>query len=1004
MTTLVRPVRRRGAALALVRLLPGLAVRPAALAGLVASTRPVARVALLLAALAGVLATAAPSPATASEPAAGGDPDAPPALPDPRWTVDDALAGERAEGWTVSRDGRLAAWVKVTLETEDGEEKEAANLQLCRLDAAATAEGDGYAPTGARRRNDRACRPLTRGPGRRTDPAFSPDGAHLAYRSADPPPGGGDDGENAGDDEPTAQVWLLPLAGGAPWPVTRFDRPVAAFAWIDARSLAVLAAESPTAWEREREEWGDTSVVVEDAEREPPVRLFRVDLDGEVRRVTDNRLWLDGLAVSPDGKWAVVAERLSLSFEFDARVPPRLDLVELATGERTLILEGERLLPYGVQWAPDSAGFYFVDPRSNHPLYREAAIAELWFYDLAARAPERLPLDPRGLGGAYAPAPGGVIALEAGGVRLTPVRIARAAGGGWERRPLAAEHAGQIQSWELDAGGAVVVYERSTAALPPQWYAARLDGDSIAAPRRLTGLNPSWRGKPTGRVEVVRWTGALGEEVEGLLHYPLDWPAERPAGEAGDAPARRPLILHVHGGPAGADRDAWGMSWHDPLLLWRQRGAFVLQANYHGSSDYGLDWVTSIEKRYYELEVPDLEAGVDFAIARGLADPERLATVGWSNGGILSAALITESRRWRAASIGAADVEWFSDWGNVDFGAAFDNYYFGGPPWEIPEVYRAKSPFFELPEVTTPTIVFTGTEDRAVPPSQSWSLYRALQQVDKAPVRLVLFPGEPHSLGKPAHRRRKVEEELAWFERWLWGGGDGGDGGGRPEAVPADSPLAALLARARAARAGATLGVEAGGVLTPETVPFRGLLVGRFEVTRAQWAAFDPAAAPAPGEEDLPATGMPFERARAYAAWLAEKTGRPFRLPTAAEAAALAAAAEDGDGEGNTLARWAGKAPNPEDRAAIAAALAEAAGRLGRAAPLLLPVGSLPGVGEDPLFDLDGNAAEWAVGEDGAGVPAGPSADRADDPRGGSPGEFETPGPAYVGLRVVADG
>lgn len=949
------------------------------------------RIAAALLALAPALAAGA-APAGAAPAGETADPERPAALPDPRWTVDDVIGQERARDWALSRDGRLAAWVEIGVEREEGEQKPAANLQLCRLDAPVDA-------------SDKPCRPLTRGPGRRTAPAFSPDAAHLAYRSSEKPPAAGGKG---GEEPKPGQVWVLPLGGGAPWPATRFDRPVAAFDWIDERTLAVLAAESPTAWEREREEDHDTAVVVDDAEREPPVRLYRVTLDGEVTRLTDNRRWLDGLAVSPDGRWAAVAERESLSFEFDSRVPPRLYLVEIATGARTLLLEGERLLPYGVQWAPDSSGFYFVDDRSNHPTYRMAAIPELWYFDLAKRAAEKLPLDARGLGGDYAPAPGGVIALEAAGVRRTAVRIARE-GGAWTRRPIAGEHAGEIHGWELAAGGALV-YERSTATLPPQWYAARLEGDAIAAPRQLTRLNPSWRGKPTGRVETVRWTGALGEEVEGLLHYPLDWPVASPGAEP---PGPRPLILNIHGGPAGADLDAWSLSWAGPLALWRQRGAFVLQANYHGSSSYGLDWVTSIEKRYYELEVPDLEAGVDHAIARGLADPARLAAVGWSNGGILAAALITESRRYRAASIGAADVEWISDWANVDFGASFDNYYFGGPPWEVPEVYLDKSPFFKLPEVTTPTIAFTGTEDRNVPAHQSWSLFRVMQQVGKAPVRLVLFPGEPHSLQKPAHQRRKIEEELAWLERWLWGEGEAAGGvraeSGLPEAVAEGSPLAALLTRARAARARGVLGIEARGageasVLIPETVPFRGLAVGRFEVTRAQWAAFDPSAAPAPGEADLPAAGVPFERARDYAAWLAATTGRPFRLPTEAEAEALAKAGAEGKGGGNTLDRWLGAAPNPEDRAALAGAIAAAAAALGRPAPLLLPAGSLPGAGADPLFDLDGNAAEWATGKDGQGGPVGPSADRADDPRGKPAAGEAKPDPAYIGLRVVEGG
>ncbi len=86
--------------------------------------------------------------------------------------------------------------------------------------------------------------------------------------------------------------------------------------------------------------------------------------------------------------------------------------------------------------------------------------------------------------------------------------------------------------------------------------------------------------------------------------------------------------------------------------------------------------------------------------------------------------------------------------------------------------------------------------------------------------------------------------------------------------------MAGLLARGNASKVGAALGREEGGVLAPETVAFEGLEVGRFEVTRAQYAAFDPELEVAPGEENLPATGITFERARAYAAWLAVRTGR----------------------------------------------------------------------------------------------------------------------------------
>ncbi|HVN76399.1 MAG TPA: prolyl oligopeptidase family serine peptidase [Thermoanaerobaculaceae bacterium] len=874
-------------------------------------------------------------------------------LDPPRWTVDDILLAEHASSWEISPDGTLAVWVRATVEKVGTEEKRVSNLWLSRL-----SDGTSVA--------------LTRGQDTVSAPAFSPDSRHIAFLSTRKAPGAKPD-----DEKGKNQLWAIPVAGGEAFAVTRFDRDVSRFGWVGPAALVVAAQESPSQWDRERKERGDDATVVDDAEHEPPVRLFRVALDGgKTERLTRNADWIDALAVSPDGTVAVVTAQQSLSWEFDQRVPPQTFLVDLATGARTRIFEDAKILPQLVRWAPDGTGFYLVNQFSRHPRYREATINELYWFDIAAKTVEKVDLGwERGLEHAYAPTVDGVVALLADGVHPRAARLVRTAKG-WRRQDLAGTHAGSIEEVELGRDGRTLVYATSTATQPTQWYSARVEGARIVGERKLTDLNPSWRGKPTGKVEVVRWKGARGDEVEGLLHYPLDWREG----------ARAPLVLAIHGGPAGADHDRWEESWAYPLLLWRQRGAFVLQVNYHGSADYGLDWVESIAGHYYELEVPDIEAGVDDLVRRGLVDPDRLGTTGWSNGGILSAALITTATRYKAASVGAADVEWFSDWANVDFGASFDNYYFGGAPWEVPQAYMEKSPFFRVAKVTTPTIVYTGTDDRNVPPHESWSLFRALQQIGAAPVRFLTFPGEPHSLRKIAHQRRKVEEDLAWFDRYLFG---------KPPApgtaLKEGSPLAGLLERARAARSGSAFGRLEKGALVPETVRFQDLEVGRFEVTRAQFAAFDRTVAFTAATADLPMTGVAFDRARAYAAWLGTHTGRPFRLPTEDEARNLARAAGTG---GNTLDRWAGYAPNPDD----SARLLEAAKTLAGDAPLLLPVGTLPGTGDDAVFDLDGNAAEWAVAAGGAGVAVGPSADRPADARGAG-----APSLAYTGLRVVVD-
>ena len=870
----------------------------------------------------------------------------------PTWTPDDVLHAESASSWTVSPDGSTAVWVKSTVTTVDGAAKRVSNLWLTRL-------------------ADDTSIPLTRGEDIVASPLFSPDGVHVAFLSTAALPGGGTDLGHR-------QVWVIALAGGAPYPVTRFDRSVADFGWIGDGTLLAAAQESPSWWEQERKDEKDTSIVVDDAAHEPPVRLFTVPLaGGAAHRLTDNTDWIDLVSVAPDGRHAVVRAQESLSYEYDQKVPPRTFLVDLPSGRMTRLFADGRLRPGIVQWAPDAASFYFTNEYSSDPVYRTATVTQLWVYDLAGGRAEQVDLHTdRGLGGDFRPMPDGVVALLADGVRYRPARLVRTASA-WAREDLTGAHAANLDAVQVSRDGATLLYQFSSATTPPQWFAARLDGAALTGARKLTDLNPGWADKPTGKVEVVHFKGALGDEVEGLLHYPLGW---RPG-------TRCPLVLQIHGGPTGVDRDSWSSRWASPVILWRQRGAFVLQVNYHGSVGYGLKWVESIGRgKYYDLEVPDLEAGVDEMIRRGLVDPDRLASAGWSNGGILTAALITRDTRFKAASVGAADVEWFSDWANVDFGASFDNYYFGGAPWEVPQVYMEKSPFFRLTKVRTPTIVYTGTQDRNVPPHESWSLFRALQQIGKVPVRLVLFPGEPHGLRTIAHQRRKLTEDLEWFDRYLFGREDV-----RDESVKKGSLLAGLLLRSGARRAGNAWGEETGGILVPETVPFGGLDVGRFEVTRAQFAAFDPSAKAGSGEENLPATGVPFQRAEAYAAWLSKRTGRAYRLPTEAEAAALA---KEAGHAGNTLDRWAGYTPNPDDAARLAGALAKLGGT-----PLLLPAGSLSGAGDAGVFDLDGNAAEWAVAADGSGVAVGPSADRSTDPRATA-----APSPAYTGFRVVLDG
>jgi dipeptidyl aminopeptidase/acylaminoacyl peptidase len=872
------------------------------------------------------------------------------------WTPDNILLAESASQWEVSPDGKWAVWVKSRMDKDKN--GNVSNLILTSLETKKEI-------------------PLTRGTETNGQPRWSPNGEAISFTSTRPL-------AKPNPDAARSQLWLISLPGGEPYPVTESARGVLTYKWVDNDTIIFSAQEDPALYEQELKRKKDSTRVVDDLAHEPPVRLYRLILkDKKVTRLTDNTDFIQSWDASPDGKWALTVHAQYLSFEWDHRILPKAFVYDLVRGGRRELFAGQRMAPMGVESARDGSGFYVVAPYSTDPRFFTASILLVYFHDLASG--RTVPVDlgwENGLGGGLRATPDGFIALLAAGARFRPARYLKS-GLAWKRADLEGEHVRNLFNFALSKDARALVYEYSTPSTPAQWYRAKLDGNRLADPVRVTDLNPGFKSKWTARAEVIRWRGALGEDVEGLLYYPK-----------GYQPGKRyPLLTAPHGGPAGADMDVWDENWGYAHQLISQRGAFILKPNYHGSSNYGLKFVESICcGKYYDLPVEDIEKGVDFLIAKGMVDPARIGTFGWSNGSILSIQLgVVDPDRYKIVCAGAGDVEWISDWANVDFGHSFDTYYFGKSPLEDPQLYLRLSPLYKLDRVQAPTIIFFGTEDRNVPTSQGWIHYRALYHLGKVPVKFLLFPGEPHGLLEYTHQLRKLDEEMAWLDTYFFKTLVAAN-----EAFRKDSPLGQALRRKDVARVGARYGLaaKARAVLVPEAVRRGALEVGRFEVTRAQYAAFDPSYAVAPGTENYPVNGITFEKAKAYAAWLGQLTGQAWRLPTEEEAASLA---EGVSGE-NTLDYWAGYALNPDDALRLEAKVKE----LGGGAPLLKEVGSFNGSGKDdePLvFDLGGNVAEWAVAKDGSGKAMGGSADRPADPKART-GQASA---EYIGFRVVRD-
>src|SRR5216683_2991800 len=876
------------------------------------------------------------------------------------WRPEDVIYAEAAAPQTrISPDARWLVWVKSTGDKDK-------DLRVSNLILSSLTENKEIQ--------------LTRGSDNNGQPQWSPDGQLIVFTSNRARFG-------AKPDAAPVQIWLINAHGGEPWVLTELARPPRRVDWIDKDTIIFSAQEDPALYEQEMKKKKDDSEVVNDAEHEPPVRLYKISVkDKKITRLTANSDWIDNWSVSRDGKYVAANHEKSLHYTFDQKVPPVTILHNLSDGTEKAIFTGGRVYPRGFEWLPDSSGFYAWAPFSTHPKFLTATIEQLYFFDLANGRSVQVPLDwENGIGSDLVATQDGFVLGLAAGARYETSRYTRSKSGdgwSWKRAALEGEHAKNIQFFEVSEDGKTIVYFYSTASKLPQIYRAQLDGTKIVSPVQITKLNEGLvKNRNFAKTEVIRWKGANDEEVEGILYYPDNY-------EAGK---KYPVITAIHGGPTGHDSDSWQDNWAYPINLLTQRGAFILRPNYHGSNNYGLKWVESICcGKYYDLETPDIEKGVDALIAKGFVDADKIATLGWSNGSILSISLITTyPERYKVASVGAGDVEWMSDWGNVDFGQSFDAYYFGKSPFEDPQLYINKSPFFKMDKVQAPVLIFHGTADRNVPPAQSWSYFRALQHFDKT-VKYVVFPGEPHGPRKLTHQMRKVKEEVAWFDKYFFKTA-------KPEneAMKEGSPLAAALRTKSLARSGSNYGtafpVKGKPVLIPEVVKRGELEIGRFEVTRTQFAEFDKNYKFAAGAENYPANGITFDQARAYSAWLSKVTGQTFRIPNESEVSGMY---EKKDGE-NTLDYWAGYAPNADDAARLKKKTAELSGT----APLLKPVGSFTGQGkddEDLVFDLGGNVAEWVLMRDGKGKVMGGSADCPADPKANC-----TPAPEYVGFRVV---
>lgn len=270
---------------------------------------------------------------------------------------------------------------------------------------------------------------------------------------------------------------------------------------------------------------------------------------------------------------------------------------------------------------------------------------------------------------------------------------------------------------------------------------------------QITHLNDEVLGRiALPGVEHLEFPGEDGERVEGWLLTPT----------TGDAP--HPGFLYIHGGP----HSAFGHGFSADFQMLASAGYAVLAINHRASTGYGDAFATAIKGDWGHLDYTDLMVGVDYAIERGLLDPDRLALGGLSGGGNLTCWIVGQTDRFKAAIPENPVTNWVSFYGVSDIGPWFSVQELGGRPHEIPEVYRRCSPITYAHRCTTPTLLVQGDSDHRCPPEQSEQFYAVLK-AGGCPVEMLRLPGSPHGgaiTGAPVLRRAQNAALLDWVQKY----------------------------------------------------------------------------------------------------------------------------------------------------------------------------------------------------------------------------------------------
>jgi dipeptidyl aminopeptidase/acylaminoacyl peptidase len=563
-------------------------------------------------------------------------------------------------------------------------------------------------------------------------PRWRADGKMLAFLS---------------DRDEKNQIWLMSPSGGEAEKLTDSKSGVSSFAWSpNGKKIAYLSAEPLSEEEEKKKKEKDDAIVVDKDIKMTNLWIMDVESKNTIQ-LTKGDFNVDSFDWSPDG--STIAYSITPTPKADDQAESDLMIISVAGREpHTLVKRiGTDTAPL---WSPDGNYIAFIsrDGQKN-------ATGNNYICLVPASGGEPINLTKQFDGSAniiswsedakkiYFDADKGVL------THLYAVEIPDA-----KIDQITDNLDYVVGSFSFNKDATHIAFIKEDPYTPEEVYVSSVTSYN---PKKLTDFNPWIKELQLGEIEAIQWKSKDGWEIEGLLVKPVGY----------QKGIKYPMVVLAHGGPAGAYTKSFPASWARYDHIWAGKGYAVFLPNFRGSSNYGEKFLQGDFNDWGNGDYQDIESGIDYLVKSGIADPDKLGIAGWSYGGYMTAWTVTQTNRFKAASLGAGLTNLYSMYSQNDIPSVMDDYL-GGAPWDRYEIYHKCSPMTYIKNAKTPTLILHGQEDRRVPPPQAKEFYMGLKK-NGAIVEWVLYPREPHGLREPKHQKDKMNREIEWFDKYILG-------------------------------------------------------------------------------------------------------------------------------------------------------------------------------------------------------------------------------------------